>query len=941
MIRFYILLLIFLYYTNICFVNSGFVPTKNHPLVEPFTQYLDICSINSIECEELTKNITNLCIRMANEHAQLLLHDTARQLFMDAFYILPPNSTIGNLISRILSVHAFAQGDIISAQSSWKYCDNSTLINQRTLAAQLILSSSDGENKITSISTSKTGTIRKLFQYDDGSNRGINSNSNKDTNDGNQPKKSAADLFRATTRNIGSQPSKPTSNSVHREYRSPSQSQYEYGSIGMELLFNYTNKLYDRFLSVMLCNENDDDDSDDGVVTDTDMDIDTVTTRNTGKTGKTDKTGKSCIFYSYESYIGINNESNTPDPDHTTDSTTPTSTDYGYMFPSYKKASGMLHKEEYSEDIQDRLLGFLFQEAEGLNIRLNSKLDDVLFSITDIKPQTLMLDSRFRFYLGVGLAKLGLFELSLGHMINSATPWEAALYRFRAQLVFSPIYSSIFALAQAVDNFERQAELLIMKPNPTSDAMTAICNSPNEIALALQSLPLLSLTGYSAPRDGDGSGSVGVGALGHSPVAIPVLLSEVYMHMCPPAQVSTTSVVTSKPTHTYTPFPKVQHSNTIPNTIPDPDTNTNPGVHKIIVGVVGGSFDSYPGRIVAGLVENMLYSTGRYREKFHFIAMCFPTPRDSTTDRMLGLGVDSSGGKMFDSHVNLSPANSTLNLERILNTHVDILIYADAGYDSRVFALAHTRLAMFQIVLWGWGCNTLGIPTIDYYIVPEVLFDGVRCKMQKNIDLSGSSSSSSGSDSGSSVGLESSTTLSYQKEHPQAIFHEQVVVLSGMPPIMRLKDALPTSNFYRNKNRMQLLSHLESRYLLPTASSMGASAAHARTRSTPSTTSSSSTRSTSGSQSTIEGTGNPHYYIFPGSVKHMHPEFDPVLKIILTTDPNAVILLVTIRIARDNLPVTHVTVKHDLMHPTMPIAAVTKLKKRLRNAGGINGDAIK
>ena len=71
---------------------------------------------------------------------------------------------------------------------------------------------------------------------------------------------------------------------------------------------------------------------------------------------------------------------------------------------------------------------------------------------------TLLLDTKFRFQLGVGLAKLGLFELSLAHVSVSASPWELPLYRFRAYLVFSPIYSSIASLAQAVDSYERNAE---------------------------------------------------------------------------------------------------------------------------------------------------------------------------------------------------------------------------------------------------------------------------------------------------------------------------------------------------------------------------------------------------------------------------------------------------------------------------------------------------
>ena len=32
-----------------------------------------------------------------------------------------------------------------------------------------------------------------------------------------------------------------------------------------------------------------------------------------------------------------------------------------------------------------------------------------------------------------------------------------------------------------------------------------------------------------------------------------------------------------------------------------------------------------------------------------------------------------------------------------------------------------------------------------------------------------------------------------------------------------------------------------------------------------------------------------HVYIFPGTVKHLHPEFDPVLLYLLLTDPRALV----------------------------------------------------
>ena len=149
-----------------------------------------------------------------------------------------------------------------------------------------------------------------------------------------------------------------------------------------------------------------------------------------------------------------------------------------------------------NEESEDMLLSLLMTEAQGA-IRSTSKLADLVLSTTDIRP----LDARQRFRLGVGLAKLGLFELSLRHVSLSATPWEAPLYRLRAKLVFPPVHSSVRAVALAVGNFERQGESIISIKEPSSPLMVPICNSLSELSLALQALPLLHLAGFASPRE--------------------------------------------------------------------------------------------------------------------------------------------------------------------------------------------------------------------------------------------------------------------------------------------------------------------------------------------------------------------------------------------------------------------------------------------------------
>lgn len=230
---------------------------------------------------------------------------------------------------------------------------------------------------------------------------------------------------------------------------------------------------------------------------------------------------------------------------------------------------------QYSDDY---LLEMLLSEAQGIT-RLHFKLSDLVLLHLD----KISLDGRQRFQLGVGLAKLGLFDLSLRHVSLSASPWEAPLYRFRAKLMFSPVHYSIRSLAQAVDVFVRQAEsiLLLSDSSIKSDLMSNICNSPNEVALALQSLPLLHLAAFAAPRDKL--------LLGHMPVGLPALLSEVYMTMCPP-KVTTVKEITRK-----------RHS------------------RKLRIGIVAGSFDSSLGRIIVGECERIGF-TKRYF--FIFLHFC-------------------------------------------------------------------------------------------------------------------------------------------------------------------------------------------------------------------------------------------------------------------------------------------------------------------------------
>ena len=192
-----------------------------------------------------------------------------------------------------------------------------------------------------------------------------------------------------------------------------------------------------------------------------------------------------------------------------------------YMVNSTQHMNSSSSGSHLSEKESDELVvSILLGEAFG-GIRVNPKLADI-----SLPPSAFgSLEASVHFRLGVGLAKLGMYDLSVKHVSLSATPWEAPLYRLRSQLAFPPTHSSLRSLAQAVDTFDSQCESILLFKTHKKLLMSAVCNSLDDAALALQALPLLHLAGYSAPREGL--------MLGHSPVGLQRLLGEVYTAMCP------------------------------------------------------------------------------------------------------------------------------------------------------------------------------------------------------------------------------------------------------------------------------------------------------------------------------------------------------------------------------------------------------------------------
>lgn len=384
-------------------------------------------------------------------------------------------------------------------------------------------------------------------------------------------------------------------------------------------------------------------------------------------------------------------------------------------------------------DYESTLLALLLSEAQGI-IKSRLPLSDLIVASAGVKS----FKVHQRFYLAVGLAKLGLYDLSLRHVSLIATPWEAPLYNLRAKLIFTPVHASMRALAKSVDNFLQNGEdILLKKPAITSPLMAPLCNSFNDAALALQALPLLHLAGYSSPREKL--------IIGQSPIALPALLSEVFTSMCAVSPVTDTL-------------------NAANAELLSGVTSASPRNRSLQIGVVSGSFDGFAGRAVVGFLQRM---SPEERKGVVFVAICFPTPRDAMTD---------IAQSVFDKHINLPSNDKSEAVDRIVALAPDLILFSDAGLDSRVFTLAHERIALYQGALWGWG-GTIGIPSIDFYFAAGALWSAARCqRMQGPYAL------------------------------PQELFAEQVVLFEGIPPLA----VPPAAKLTQDINMI-----MQTRFLLP------------------------------------------------------------------------------------------------------------------------------
>ncbi|CAM9911034.1 unnamed protein product, partial [Ectocarpus sp. 13 AM-2016] len=100
------------------------------------------------------------------------------------------------------------------------------------------------------------------------------------------------------------------------------------------------------------------------------------------------------------------------------------------------------------------------------------------------------------------------------------------------------------------------------------------------------------------------------------------------------------------------------------------------------------------------------------RQHFEVILGSWPTPSDDwTEEHVLGSTESRSANLVF---------NRTASLQKLAHRRPDVVVFADAPFDAKTYFLAFGRVAPVQIALWGHA-PTLGINSIDYYVVPEPL----------------------------------------------------------------------------------------------------------------------------------------------------------------------------------------------------------------------------
>ncbi|CAM9752228.1 unnamed protein product, partial [Hapterophycus canaliculatus] len=405
----------------------------------------------------------------------------------------------------------------------------------------------------------------------------------------------------------------------------------------------------------------------------------------------------------------------------------------------------------------------------------------VLRRVDNFVGRHVSLDSEMSFMLGRELSKRGFEREALDHLTSAAAPWNRQIYRIRAALSIPVVSSSEQDLALTMATLERWLEHQEPPPpaaaaapdarrygpsgrsgsssarrvdgdfqTPLSSCSFGALNYPD---VAFDSIPLLAFADYRGRSPGRNHRGSGGGALGdgddedgdddddESDVTRNDGCAggagggsgggedEADAASADPAAASAGrrrgvlgEGVDDAAKSLYGPIGRM-FSRLCPDlgAFVAPWLENYSGATSLAPGAWGGLLGEADGRVrvvfvssrfgnhpstkaLAGLMRLLP------RQHFEVILGSWPTPSDEwTEEHVLGNTESRSVNLVY---------NRTSSLQRLANRRPDVVVFADAPLDSKTYFLSFGRVA--PIALWG-NAPTLGIGSIDYYVVPEPL----------------------------------------------------------------------------------------------------------------------------------------------------------------------------------------------------------------------------
>ncbi|CAM9525505.1 unnamed protein product [Scytosiphon promiscuus] len=338
----------------------------------------------------------------------------------------------------------------------------------------------------------------------------------------------------------------------------------------------------------------------------------------------------------------------------------------------------------------------------------------VLRRVQNFLRRHFSLDSEMSFLLGRELSKRGFEREALDHLTSAAAPWNRQIYRIRAALSIPVVASSRQDLALTMATLDHWLER--QEPPPPSaaappDTPLSSCSfgALNYPEVAFDSIPLLSFADYRRSprtrREGDptngGSAATASARSGVEPAGAGAAdtteslygpIGRLFSRLCPDLGAYVAPWLES-------------YSGGASLAPYEWGGLLGEADGRVRVVFVSSRFGNHPTtKALAGLMRLLP------RQHFEVILGSWPTPSDEwTEEHVLGNTESRSVNLVY---------NRTSSLQRLANRRADVVVFADAPLDAKTYFLSFGRVA--PIALWG-NAPTLGIDSIDYYVVPEPL----------------------------------------------------------------------------------------------------------------------------------------------------------------------------------------------------------------------------